>query len=176
MSKLWWEGDGVLCALHLMHHVTLHVTWNETLCRYSPENRRNAPEAYPHIWFSDDTEKVCTRPQFSPPAPEVLPHERTEAELRLNTAKNPASFQKESYSHKYIWEYALRGRCYLLSYAEKTPQNTIVSELPAAISPATWHPTSSTGPQSQNIPQKKKKQKGILCVYCYWWIWLKNTP
>lgn len=71
----------------------MHVTWNETLSRYSPEIRRNAPEADPHIWFFDDTEKVCTKLQFSPPVPEVLRHEGTKTELKVNTAKIPASFQ-----------------------------------------------------------------------------------
>lgn len=71
----------------------MHVTWNETLCRYSPESRCNAPEAYPHTWFFDDTEKVCTRLQFPPPAQEVLRHERKKSELRASTAKIPASFQ-----------------------------------------------------------------------------------
>lgn len=70
----------------------LFVTWNETWCRYSPENRHNAPEACLQTWFFDDTEKVCTKPQFSPLAPEVLHHECKETELELNTAKTPAPF------------------------------------------------------------------------------------
>lgn len=79
--------DNMITVSHFMH-----VTLNETLCRYSPETRRNAPEAYPHIWFFDDTEKVCTKPHFSPLAREVLRHEGKIVEPVLSTTKIPASF------------------------------------------------------------------------------------
>lgn len=77
--------------LHFMLHANMHVTWNGTLCRYSPETRRNAPEACLHIWFFDDTEKVCTKLPFSPPAPEVWRRGCKRSELRVSTATTPAS-------------------------------------------------------------------------------------
>lgn len=55
---------------------SLDVTWNETLCHYSPESLRSEPEEYLRIWIYDDKGKVCIELLFSPLVPEVLLHAR----------------------------------------------------------------------------------------------------
>lgn len=51
----------------------LFITWNETLCRYSPEIPRNEQEPCLHILSYVNTGEVCASPQFPRQAREVFP-------------------------------------------------------------------------------------------------------
>lgn len=155
----------------------MHVTWNEILCRYSPEIRRNAPEACLHIWFFDDTEKVCTKLQFSPPAPEVLRHGCKKPELRVSRAKIPASFQSTIIITVIdLSGNTLRVGCSLLCNAEKVTSVSETAEFQ-------WIPPDYVASnffykltRSQTSPCGKKNPQLISQRYCYWWNWVKNTP
>lgn len=69
-----------VCSLFKVYEhavdASLDVTWNETLCHYSPESHHSAPEEYPRIWIYDGKGKVCTELLSSPLVPEVLLHAR----------------------------------------------------------------------------------------------------